>query len=612
MGLMISLGYLLLFLAAGVLAARRFLPGEAPALLLPLGCAFGVALLAGLPALAALAFGFTVPAAAAAGAAAAGLAAALAFLPRRASVRPAPCPAARSRADLAAEALCVLPMLAVTCVLLYTHILRPQDGALYTGQSCYGDLAMHLAYIKSIAVNGIFPPIEPLLGADLRAAYLLPELPAFAAVYAMGWQLARRMLGAAGKASLAFWLFFMGSGFGFCYFLQSPAAFASIFTGYYTTPTNYTPENIVWVNPVVDLLIPQRATLFGWCVLFAALYLLWRFGIEGERRLWLPLALLALPLPLMQTHAALALVVCCGVCGVYTLACRPRTAQVLLPWLWLALVCGAVWLAEASGSVFRQAIGGENMIRLHFNWVNNDGGLKDNYFWFYIKNIGVVYLLLLPAFGHAAPTQRWFYGGGVAVGALGEFVVFQPNLYDNNKLLFVWHLLGCILAAGLIWDLLARLRSAPLRRAAGAGVLLLATVGSVLTMGRELVSNYQQWSADDVALAQFAESETAPDAVFLTSRSHLLAVASLAGRQVVCGSDIYLYYHGVDYTSERAAVQTLYETPDEAALAAWEVDYAVFDANVATQYQADESWYAARYPLCYQNGSCRVYRIAGA
>ena len=60
-------------------------------------------------------------------------------------------------------------------------------------------------------------------------------------------------------------------------------------------PTNYTAENIVWVNPIVDLLIPQRATLFGWCVLFPALYLVWRFCMEEETRLWRYLALLVLP-----------------------------------------------------------------------------------------------------------------------------------------------------------------------------------------------------------------------------------------------------------------------------------------------------------------------------
>lgn len=129
----------------------------------------------------------------------------------------------------------------------------------------------------------------------------------------------------------------------------------------------------------MDLLIPQRATLFGWCVLFAALYLLWRFAFEGESHLWLPLAVLVLPLPLLQTHSALALVFLCLAGGLYTLTRRPCTAKNLLPWLGLAAVCGVCWLAEMSGTVLAQSLDGTNMLRLHFNWVNGNGDdtLKD-------------------------------------------------------------------------------------------------------------------------------------------------------------------------------------------------------------------------------------------
>src|SRR5699024_6822507 len=96
-----------------------------------------------------------------------------------------------------------------------------------------------------------------VLGADLRTAYLLPVIPAVFSVFGMFWQLARSVLGNAAKACLAFYLFFMGSGFGFFYFLRDAESFAGIFTGFYTTPTNYTTKNIIWVNPIVDLMIPQ-------------------------------------------------------------------------------------------------------------------------------------------------------------------------------------------------------------------------------------------------------------------------------------------------------------------------------------------------------------------
>ena len=261
-------------------------------------------------------------------------------------------------------------------------------------------------------------------------------------------------------------------------------------------------------------------------------------------------------------------------------------------------------------TVLAQSLDGQHMLRLHFNWVNGqqDGTLKDNYFWFYIKNIGLVYLLLIPAFLHARPKQRWLYGGGLVILVLAEFVVFQANNYDNNKLLYVWHMLGCILAAQLLVDVFGRIRALPWRALGLAACCFLAMFGSVLTVGRELLSDYQQWSAEDIALAEFVDVNAESDALFLTSDSHLTPVFALAGRRILCGSGSYVYYHGMDYSDEYSAMKTLYEAPDEATLALWGVDYAVFDSTVYSKFAADENWYSTRYPLWYESASCRVYK----
>ena len=99
------------------------------------------------------------------------------------------------------------------------------------------------------------------------------------------------------------------------------------------------------------------------------------------------------------------------------------------------------------------------------------------------------------------------------------------------------------------------------------------------------------------------------DALFLTSDSHLTPVFALAGRRILCGSGSYVYYHGMDYSAEYNAMRALYETPDEDTLAAWDIGYAVFDSSVYAKFAADESWYAARYDVWYENAACRVYKI---
>ena len=63
---------------------------------------------------------------------------------------------------------------------------------------------------------------------------MLPQIVALFAVFGMGWQLTRRVLGGhVGKACLAYVLFFLGSGFGFVYFLGGEVGnFTRIFTAF--------------------------------------------------------------------------------------------------------------------------------------------------------------------------------------------------------------------------------------------------------------------------------------------------------------------------------------------------------------------------------------------
>ena len=528
-----------------------------------------------------------------------------------------------------------MPAVLFTVFLLYTHVLwySPADGGYYTGQSGYGDVQMHLAFIKSIAVAGEMPPHYSLLagqdlfgypflcesvssvflvlGAGLKFAYILPCVPALCAVFGGVWLLARAALERVGPACLAWVLFVLGGGFGFMYFLGSKEAFASIFTGYYTTPTNYVEKNIRWVNCIADLLVPQRATLFGWALAFPCLYLLYRFAFRDEKRLWLPLGLLAGSVPLMQTHSLLALVLISAawlvrpLCG----AVRSRRMDGLWPWLGYAAVAGALCLPQLFGVIFRQTAAGSGFLQPVFNWVNN--GTGENYFWFYIKNVGLVYLLAIPGYFCAGRPLRRMYWGGLTVLAVSEFVVFQPNYYDNIKLLYFWFLLACILAAGALCGWLARVKAPRLRAALCAAALVLGTLSGVLTLGREAVSRYQVFSADAAAAGAYVDANAAPDALFLTGQEHLNPVASLAGRDIVCGSTLYVYFHGMDYGRQAEAVRQMYETPSEALLAQWGVDYVYISGWERADYAVNEAFYAERYPVWFQQGDIVIYQITG-
>ena len=105
--MLFSVFYLSLFLSVGLLSARRAVPDGSAAVIVPLGCGFGVSLLAVLPALFAVVLGFTLPAVALAAVAAAGIGAALLY--RGTRLRDMP-----KDPDSRALWACLLPVVLIT------------------------------------------------------------------------------------------------------------------------------------------------------------------------------------------------------------------------------------------------------------------------------------------------------------------------------------------------------------------------------------------------------------------------------------------------------------------------------------------------------------------
>ena len=620
MGNLWSVLYLSVFLMAGFSVARRFLPNGTLEETTVFSAAFGLLFLSGLPALFALFLGFTLPSAIAA-LFCAGIIAAKFF------IKKPPRPASFFKVS-SSFWLCVLPCLLFTVYLLHTHTLYEQDGGYWCGQSTYGDLPMHLAFIKGIAEQITFPPndflvaghdilgypflcetvssVFLLLGTDLKFACILPQVIGLFSIFGGGWLLAKELTDSHFKANLSYWLFFMGSGFGFLYFLGGPKGnFTRIFTAYYETPTNYVQENIRWVNPIADLLVPQRATLFGWAILFPCLMLLARFALKDDLRLWPALALLPSCLPLMQTHSALALVLISIPLFLRALLTGPLTKTALLPWISYAAVSAVFWIPQFFGVIFRQTSSGQRFLQLGFNW-SNEG---DNYFWFYIKNIGLVYLFLIPAFLWAGKKLRWMYSGGLLILALSEFIIFQPNPYDNNKLLFIWHLLGCILVGNFLVEIFKLFRKKSVRVLLCSAALFIGTFGSVLTLGREAVSQYQHFNADAIATGAYVDENTDPSARFLTGMQLTNPIFSLAGRPIMCAASTWVYYHGLDYAVQEAAIRQMYESPSEELLASWDISYAMISNSERSDYAVNEDWFMQHCTLVFEQGDYRIYQV---
>ena len=392
--------------------------------------------------------------------------------------------------------------------------------------------------------------------------------------------LALRMANRRRAAVLAVLLVFLNGGLGFLYSLDMlgqnlgqaginelqngtwAQRLQTILTGWYQTPVNhaeFTTYNLRWSNIIADMFIPQRTFLGGWMMLMPLLYLLYDGLREDTRRArqFAVLGVMAGGLPLLHTHSFLAL----GLCSAGWLVHDLFKHRAIRHWLLYGGIALALALPQLFAFTFSQA-GAEGFLRFQFNWVNNSGGagLRDGYLWFYLKNLGLPFLLLIFSLFEKNRTHRHIFAGAFAIFAAAELIIFQPNEYDNNKLFYVWYALCAVPLSEYAFQLYDRLKGIRARKLLAALCCLVFFLSGSLSLAREAVSDYQSFSAQAVGAAEYAERQTPPHSTFLTWTQHLNPVSALAGRSIVCGPKLWLYFHGFDTDARETEIRAFYET----------------------------------------------------
>ncbi len=542
-----------------------------------------------------------------------------------------------------------LTFLAVAVVLVVTHTLNYDDGAYYTGQATYGDMNMHLGFITSIARQHTFPPtysllggVEPLnypfmcdsvsssmllFGSSLRVAYMTPMFFAFWFVFMGVWYVAEAILKSIGRTSLAFSFFCLDGGFGLIYFLDGTASnktnFTRIFTAFYETPTNLVDKNVRWTNVIADMLLPQRATLFGWMCLFIVLYILYRAVFEKKKSYFLVSGVLAGLLPMIHTHSYLAAGIIAFAWIIVSCIRDKFRPRILLCWLMFGVPALILSVPQLVMWTFN-AVGGEHFVRFIFNWSNSSASPKDSWTWFWVKNVGLTFLLIPAAFLSAEGKKKLLYIGPFLIFTVAELIVFQPNLYDNIKLFFVWYLYMAIMIADFLGRCYQKLKGVRGIKYIAVLIVIVMTISGTLTIGRELVSArrdketnkgeaYQLYNSANVKAAEWIEQNTDPKSVFLCWNNHNNTISSLTGRNIYVGAGTFLYFHGVNYRDREALMKSMLtdETVFEANRVAANIDYVYIGdyergnlSNLITPYLREN------YERVYNDSGIEIFKVS--
>ena len=553
----------------------------------------------------------------------------------------------------------VIPLTIFSGYLQYTHVLRPAaDGSLHVGQSTYGDLPMHLSFITSLK-DAAFPPeysFYPghrlsypflmdslstsfyLMGCSLQLSVIVPATLMMGLCYLGVMLLAREMTLGKKTILLAALLFFFNGGLGFLYDFDQAAGYESdgtltvldrlrnILEGYYKTPTNQPePNNLRWSNLIADLLIPQRTLLGGYCMVIPCFYLLYtafdphkRETLGGTRAVVL-LGVWGGALPLIHTHSFLALGLCSAGMLVYDLFRDQEKGKQFKHYLLYGLLAVALAAPQLICFTFSQALAGgadgvgKTFLKLQFNWVNNPSGqgMRDFYLWFYIKNIGLPVIALICALTERDSRVKRIAAGAFTIFLAAELVRFQPNEYDNNKLFYLWYLLCVMIVSDWARQVWHRLKGMNSRYVLAGLTAVCLFLSPALTLWREAVSDYQAFSPGAVEAGEYIRDNTEEHTVFLTGTQHLNPVIALAGRNIVCGPDLWLYWHGFDTMERKVELAQFYTAPEENAqvLQKYNVSYIYVSSYERSQYAVDEEALDRLYEKVFENVECTIYKV---
>ena len=576
-----------------------------------------------------------------------------------------------------------LPLSILGGFLQWTHNIMPiSNGSLHVGQSTYGDLPLHLSIITSLR-NAAFPAdysIYPgellsypfltdsfstsfmLMGFSLRAAVVFPGILMMMLVFSGYLILAERMADSRKGAVLATLFFFINGGLGFFYLFDMQGAvlgsagknelqsmeglwnrISMVLGGssWYQTPANhaeFTTYNLRWSNVIVDMMVPQRTTLGGWCMQLPCLYLLYdgirpetdlsacpEFPEDGPAAVFrkrespyrqaILLGVMAGALPMINTHCFLALGLLSVGWMVYDLIrSKGQRMQALIFWGIYGGIAVLLAAPQLFTWTFHQAVGNESFLKFQFNWVNGSQGMLDGYFWFYLKNIGLPFLLILLSLLENNEKRRFLATGAFVIYLAAEFIQFQPNVYDNNKLLYVWYMICAVLAADYGLELLGKFKGMRARPVIAVLCAFLCFCTGLLSIGHECTSDWQMFSKEEVAAAEFIEENTEEDATFITWTQHINFVSSLAGRKIVCGPDTWLYYHGFDTWQRQAQIRSFYADPmgNLSVLDAYGVDYILVGGNERYNLTVDTAALDQHFELVYESewDNILIYKVA--
>ena len=99
--------------------------------------------------------------------------------------------------------------------------------------------------------------------------------------------------------------------------------------------------------------------------------------------------------------------------------------------------------------------------------------------------------------------------------------------------------------------------------------------------------------------------------MFLSGTQHLNPVLSIGGKTVVCGPDLWLYWHGFDTWERQQDIRMFFEDPESfpEIPQKYNTGYIYVSSYERGEYDVDEDALDRMYRKVFENGEATIWKI---
>lgn len=494
--------------------------------------------------------------------------------------------------------------------LLSSHMLLEKSDGLYAGGSTWGDIALHTSIISSFNERGFLPSLKNFIvypdgerlrypfvmdlissglmkmGFSMQSALIWPSFLLILALISVIYFLVLKIIKSRLAATLAPPIFLLNfSIFGLNHIAKQSIRFSSI---------------------ISDFILPQRAIILGLVFGLLVIYFLWQYWEEKNKKSLLWSGIIFSCLPFIHTHTFLSLAMAIfGLIIIDFVVNLKDWKTILKNWLFFV---GPTIILSLPQVFWLFPFGQSSFFRINWGWMAD----KENIFIFWLKNLGLHWVALISGFWFVSKKIKLFYLPFLGLFVVSNIFAFQPNLWDNSKILIWWFLMSIVLMAGFFDWAYEKYKRKSLFVLIPFFISLVLVGGILIAKERNI--SWLLFNKNDLAIAEFVKYNTEKDSLFLTTDHHNNPITCLAGRKILMGYRGWIWSYGIDYYKREADIFDIYHGELNALdlINKYQIDYIVIDNDKVAEWEIDVSFFYEQtdiFGLIYQNDRYMVFRV---